>query len=1233
MLVMNMNIENGSAILRLVYQCSPRDSFSLKTLLVMKLFFFLTFALSFSVLGDVLGQKVTVQVRQASFKSVVKEVQRQSGYSFIMKDELLRQAKAVTIHVSGQDVLEMLPMLFRNQPFGYQVNGKIISAMPLTETTVSPVVVSPVTVLEQQSPTQGRVTNELGEPLVGASVRVRGQDKATLTDQNGRFLLNDVPRRAILEISYIGYTALELRATNDLGTIMLKGEAADLQEVVVSTGYQQLPRERATGSFAAVSNELLSRKPTMNVLDRLEGLAGGLVFHRNSASGEPSLVVRGRSTIYGDDQPLVVVDGFPIEGSLNSINPNDVENITILRDAAAASIWGVRAANGVIVVSTRRGAFNERPTIELRSQALVGDRPDLSYLPYMSSSDYIDLERAWYQDGRYDQYLSSPLDELPTLSEVVQQLMDVQQGRSTQQQADAYLNDLRGVDVRKEYADVFYRNRVHQQHQFNMRGGSERVRYMFSAGYDRDQSSERGNGTDRITLRGDNTYQIMKSLQLNVSLNHAWNGQQHNAMGLYGFQGETGGNLGSVDANQYAFYPYQRLRDAQGNAISIARDVPFLYDQQLQQQYGMQDWSYRPADEINLRDNQTKQQYSRIAAGLEYKLPLGFSADLRYQFERDVISGRDLRPLDMYSTRDLINTYSVRDPNGDNGLRRAVPVGDVLISNAGQRSSHNFRGQLNYNGGWAEHRHRLSGIVGMEVRDILYDNMLNSFYGYDDRTLQYTDMDKMASYEQFTMPFALPFEFGGGIQDRISQEWNRYASFYSNVSYTYLDRYVVSASGRIDKSSLFGVNPADRNVPLWSSGLAWNISRESFFPTSGIFSELRFRSTYGFNGNVSAAQTSFPIAWAGRDFMTRLPTANITSPANPLLQWEKVSQLNLAVDFGLWNNRLSGRLEWFTKRGQDLFGDHFLDPSSGFSTIQANVATMQGRGFDFELNARIGSVLRWDTKLLFSHAIDRVEDIALIGSGSFSSGVTAGGGFLTGNQGYMLADREVFPLSGRPVYALYSYAWGGLDSDGNPQLLDEHGALGDYASILGSLPADKLVYHGPAQPRFYGGWTHNLFYKGIGLTTTLTYKLGHYFRRSSINYYGLAGTDMFRSTGHSDYALRWREPGDEARTDVPAYPGYNLFDTYRDEAYRYADILVESASHVRLKDITLSYNLKGKWMESLSLRSAQIYAYVDNVGILWRANKHGIDPDFVPMGYSNFLPLPRTYTFGITVGF
>lgn len=1194
-----------------------------QTLRVMRITAFIILGLSLHVSARVSSQTITYSATNVRLQEVFIVIEKQTGLLILYNPQLIEDAPRISVKANNQEVSVFLKGIFKGSALTYSIENKNIVVKPAVTPGLSQELGEKDLKFFALTPPPIKISGTIIGPnkqsLVGATIRVKGKNTSTTTNDAGYFELN-AEAGSTLIISYVGFKEREFKVRNEnfLQIEMIPLIAMEGEITVVNTGYQKLPKERATGSFSTVSNRQLELRPTINILDRIEGFAGGVAFHRNSVDKTPRIVIRGRSTIYSNDQPLYVVDGFPIEGDINNINPNDVENITILKDAAASSIWGVRAANGVVVIVTKKGSFNQKPVIKLRSHLMVGKKPDLFYLPFMSTADYVDLEKSWFEDGRYQEYFNQPLHRRKPLSPVIQTLFDVQNGVISEQEGSAALDKLRAIDVRNEYSDEFYRNSIQQQNVLNIQGGSEWVRYFFSAGYDKELSAEKGNGLDRITLRSDNTIKLLPKLDLNIGVNMAWTKNQANGLGLFGMQGESPGSISSVLTTQYAFLPYQQLKDEQGNALTAPRDYPGSYNDYLQS-LGMLDWNYRPADELRYRNNTGLGQDTRITIGLEYRLLKKLTADLKYQYEGGYLENRDMHDVKSYYARNVINSFTQFLPDSS-GIINHAPVGDVLITNNGKRSSHTFRGQLNYTNGWQEDRHSIAVIGGIELRDILNQTTINSYYGYNDRTLLFIDIDKSASYPQFGQMFSLPFQFGGGVLDELRYIQNRYASFYSNASYTFLSRYTLSASGRMDKSSLFGVRPKDRNVPLWSAGASWDIHKEIFFKSQSL-SRLRLRTTYGFNGNVSPMQTAYPVAYTSMDPMTNLPTANISTPANPLLQWEKVSQVNLGVDFGLFGNKLSGSVEWFFKNGQDLLGDHFLDPSSGFATIRANVASMRGKGFDIQLNYRSGQVVIWDSRLIFSHATDKVTRVATASTNNIFGGT----------QNYMSADRDILPILNRPVYSIYSYRWAGLDNAGNPRLYDEKGTIGSYATILNGMPPDQLVYNGPAQPTFFGGWNNNVSWKGFNLSATVTYKFGHKFRRSSVNYYALNSNGIFRSIGHIDYANRWKAPGDELITNVPAYVSYNNFDYNRDEAYRYADILVSDASHIRLKDITFSYDLPSSFVQRGILKAVQLYIYLDNVGILWRANKYGIDPDFVPLGYSNYLPMPLTCTAGIKI--
>lgn len=1169
-----------------------------------------------------LEKRVTIRLQNEPLRTALDKIAAKAHVSIAYTNEVANSRVRVNVDAQKMALKQLLAEVLATHPFSFAAfDDEVVvrydpSRVRKTVLLIPAPEQAPVPLQEQRINVAGKVihANERS-PLFGVTVLVKGSNVAAVTNEAGDFLLRNVAPNATLIFSMIGFNLHEVKVQgNPQLLVRLSPRTSELEGVTVaSTGYQQIPKERATGSFSVVTNAQLERRPGSDLLSRLEGFASGLSFHRTSFDESPKLVIRGRSTIYANDEPLVVLDGFPIEGKVSSINPNDVESVTVLKDAAAASIWGVRAANGVIVITTKRGRFQQKPSVEFRSHVKIGAKPDLFYLPVMSTSDYIDMERFYFDNGVFDRYPVMPPHRQQVLSPVIRTLFDQKNGKITEQEAEAYINALRGADVRNEYTDVFFRNSVQQQYLLNLRGGSEFVNYFFSAGYDKNLSNQRGNYDDRMTLKSDNVFRLMKNLDVTLSLTSAWTTGSQNAVGLAGFQGESRFGVTTYSPDRFAFYPYQQLVDDAGDAVVVPRKFNADYMDYLDSK-GFQDWRYRPADEWRIRDNKMKQQNTRVALGANYTLIKGLKLDLKYQFEKEVTNNRDLQPLGLYTTRNLINQYTQISADSSR-LTNNIPVGDILVRKDLERTAHSFRGQVDYNNSWNNRKHTVAAIAGADVREILRESAAVTYYGYDSRVLSFGDVDLTKSYPRF------PEGFGTRLmpENSFMEFRDRFISFFVNASYTYADRYTVSFSGRQDRSNIFGVNPKDRNVPLWSAGASWNIDREQFMRgVTEKVSMLRLRATYGSNGNISSNMTAFPVAGMWRSFQTGLMTAQMGSPANPLLQWEKVNQLNVGLDFGLWNNVFSGSVEWFNKKGRSLLGDHFLDPSSGFSTIRANVASMKGNGIDVELNVRTRGTVRLESKLLLSHAKDVVTDIA----------IRSVGGFDGGSARFMKADKDLFPIKGKPVYAVYSYDWAGLDAKGYPQLYGADGRIGDLSDIITSLPVNKLRYHGPAQPVFFGGWSATANWKNWGLSTSISYKFGHKFRRASVNY---SMMEMLNGTpGHKDFAKRWKKPGDELHTNVPAIQA-PAYDQFRDPAYLYSNLMVEDASHIRWREVMLSYNLSRMQVGRMAFKSIQLYAMMENLGLIWRANKHGIDPDYVPLSFSSYLVPPRMATVGFKI--
>ncbi len=1036
------------------------------------------------------------------------------------------------------------------------------------------------------------------KPLHGATVKIKSTGVLTLTNKKGEFILNATIARGVLTVSFLGYKTIETSFNeNNKGpfTISLFEDRNSLNEVsVVSTGYQTLPKERATGSFAIVDSTLFNRRVSNDVLDRLEGVVSGLNFNRNtlvSTSGL-DLSIRGHSTMFANDQPLIVVDNFPYDGDINNINPNDVLNITVLKDAAASSIWGVKSGNGVIVITTKHGVRNGKMTIELNSNVTVGQKPDLFYgNNFLDANDFINVEESLYKQGFYTDALNDP--SYPVVTPVVAILGS----NLSQSQIDAEINPLRSIDYRNQLGQYFYRESVDQQYNLNLRGGGVNSDYYISGGYDNDLTNQVGNTSQRFTLNSTYNFSPNGILDFSIGVNFVQ---------TLGTNNSPLSNLLNGSGFLSSLYPYAQFADANGNALPIAKNYALSYTSTAIQN-GLSDWEYRPLDELHNADNTTNSTDNRFNFGIKYKPFKSFNLDIKYQYEKSNSLTEDYSSLATYDARNLINEFTQIGLDGS--LTYPVPIGGTEDQLYQYITSQRLRTQANYNKNWDENQ--INAIVGAEISDVTTSSNGNTVYGFDKSTGAFTPVDFADYYStnpegnSALIPSVASFQ---SLSDR-------YISYFGNGAYTYKQRYVFSLSGRIDKSNLFGVNTNQKSVPLYSAGASWKLSDEPFYHLDWLpFAKLRL--TYGYNGNVDKNVTAVTTTQQQANYyLSSSQYETVVNPGNPDLRWERISMLNMALDFSLKKDILSGSLEYYIKKGTDLIGDSPLPLSTGFSTFRGNTANTAGNGLDLTINSiniKRGNLV-WTTNFLLSYATDKVTKYNV--SETTQDALTFG----NGNSG------EILPIVDRSLFAVYSYKWAGLDPvNGNPKGFLNGNISEDYASIEANTPLNGLIYNGSSRPQYFGSLRNAFSYQNISLSANLIYKLDYVFRRNSISYSGLYEDGI----GNSDYTKRWQKPGDELITNVPSSPSLPL-DPARDSFYASSSTLVTNGDFIRLQDISLSYDFSKNVLKATPFKRFQIYCYLNNIGILWRANKEGLDPDL----FSTSLPIPRTISFGIKTQF
>jgi hypothetical protein len=390
----------------------------------------------------------------------------------------------------------------------------------------------------------------------------------------------------------------------------------------------------------------------------------------------------------------------------------------------------------------------------------------------------------------------------------------------------------------------------------------------------------------------------------------------------------------------------------------------------------------------------------------------------------------------------------------------------------------------------------------------------------------------------------------------------------------------------------------------------WDISKELFYKLQ-FLPLMKIRMTYGYNGNTNNSATAYTtITYSSASGSSiNQPYADIVSPPNPELRWEKVKVINLGIDFESKNHRIDGSFEVYSKKGQDLIGPIFLNATTGFTSFLGNRASIKGNGIDIIINSRnIDGKVKWYTQFLLSHNRDRVTSYEQ--PQTLAANIVAGG--LTLN---------------KPLYSVYSFRSAGLDPiNGDPRII-----LGDSLSSITNLSkatSGDLVYSGPANPTFFGSVRNTVSFADFSLSFNITYKGGYYFRRNSIVYAGLLSGSAFG--GHSDYELRWQKPGDEATTYVPSLP--DVSDMSRDYVYKYSDVLIEKGDHIRLQDIRVDYTINGSFLKKINAQQCMVYFILNNPGILWRANDKKIDPDYGD-GLNGIIPPARSVVMGLRVNF
>lgn len=1154
-------------------KCYQRTATRRKRLLLWIVFGCLTHLACAQELGIV---RLSMEKQDASIEEILNDIRVQAGIKIFYNAQLVRNV-CTSVSIEDEPLEKALEKIFQHTPLTYVIeNGTIVIAKRKQQQATG-----------KEKEIFGIVKDEEDNPLPGATVRIGNTDRGTITNANGAFKMHIPAETQTLTISYIGMESQIVRiGRNEAFTIVLREDNQQLADVVI-TGYQKISKERATGAFSIVKPETIEERHVTNISQVLDGLVAGMQGSDDGRGGK-SFSIRGIGTMQGDQKPLVVVDGFPITDVANNgsselnafqkINPNDVESITVLKDAAAASIWGARSANGVIVITTKRGSRRERLNVEVNAQLSVVNKMNVDQITNTANSaDFIAYERMAFENGWTSGEFSGASNELQYPVTLAQSILykGMRFGTLTTDEMERQLSALALLDNREQIKEYLLKRQLQSQVNISITGGTQHNSTYASMMFTNDTGRLAGERSNTYFLNFNNQYRFNSRVTLHLGAN---------------FQHRNEHSAGLSTSDIATLSPYEMLLNPDG---SYATQVN-KYNTELLQSYPWQQFSYDSMNynllqEVRSRKYNTKHTLFRGQAGLDIKLMEGLNFNSKFQYEENRYDTENYNAPSSFYVRDVVNFYTPYDLETGTVGTSAIPKGGILMSGKGKTTATVFRNDLSFDRTFGG-RHAVSVIVGNELSNYKTTTHSNPhLYGYspDSRTSSPLAASKAVTLEGWEV--SIP-----GTKANMTWNNNRYVSFYGNASYTLDEKYGLSVSARSDASNLITSKPRYRWSPLWSAGLLWNLERESFLSNCLWVNRLALRLTYGQNGNTStssSARTTIGMNSSNLDEGTGLNPGYIADYGNPTLRWEKTATTNVGLDFALLGNRLFGSVDFYNKKGTDILGNVNIAGVHGTHSVIFNNAELLNRGVELSLGTSIDlrSIdLNFSGTLSYAYNHNKVTSLYqehhtvmdLIGSSY---------------------------IEGLPMYPLYAFEYLGM-KEGVPYVSDGNGGeirIDDYSLMYGE-ESGALKYMGSMLSPHTLGLSLNLRWKALSLSALFNGRFGGKMRMPIFNYPVVEGWSKTRVNAQLADVLA----GSNA---VPALPqpydyGYGIWSTY----LSYLDTQVESASYIYCQEVVANFTLPHKTLRGIGIKEASIFGKLENLGLLWSANSKHYHPEYLP---------------------
>ncbi|MBC9932828.1 SusC/RagA family TonB-linked outer membrane protein [Chitinophaga qingshengii] len=1168
-----------------------------------------------------LSRKVSYKAANMPLSKVLKELRKQMDVRFTYNSELIGRQPSVTVQIEQGSLESLLKQVLKGTNLIFTVDmGGIVIYESRTTSNEDPKGVFVVL--------RGQVTDPGGTPLAGVSIKGLESKEMTITKPDGLFMLMAKENETV-NMSLLGMKPLNYRVKAGQEMIIFKMDtiARDIQEVVV-TGYQKIdPRLSTASVFKLKAAQIL--EPGQTTVDKmLQGKVPGLMIINNSGgvNAKPNLRIRGTSTLIGNTQPVWVIDGMirpdPVDisnavlnklvdnaaqsnfelmgNAISGLNPYDIESITFLKDAAATAIYGTRAANGVIVVTTKRG--KEGPVqINYNTNLSLRSRPSYGQMNLMNSRERVLFSQQLQEDHvTYEERNSGLYEEL-----TYEGLLNALYARRITE-AEFHERVSRIETRNTDWFKTLFRSPLSMQHSLSLSGGNSKTVYYASGTYSMNngQAKQEGNRTYGASFNLRSQVNKRLSLDASMQLSYSKATSYYNGINPLTYAIQTSRVIGEDD-----FYPVQAVIEQGPTSIP------------LKQNYTPIPMNFK--NEIAHSENTTTQRGSYLNVAVDYKIARGLVFRNQSNVSTDAAAG--FSAADEQTSRiSIMRGWAYGETPQPWQLKSAqLPNGGLAYMTSMQSLAWGIRNSLDYGKGFFKERDQFSVTLGNEIRSISTEGTVTTASGYyPDRGKTFMPADISRSKFDNTV-------ITNGLTNSVS--------YYATGAYSLMNRYIVSGTIRTDGSNRFGQFSNARFLPNYSISARWNAAMESWFPAGTLLTDWQMRASYGTQGNVVDAVGPSLIATystnAGdRDFLTQVPFLKIKSMPYPDLRWEKTYQWNLGTNFAMFNNRLRVNFDYYTKRSVDVLDMIPIPYEYGMNVMYRNGSSITNSG--------------WDASLDFTAFRNKKSGLTFT--------VTTGGVFnKVSNNAYQYDFQSLLSgsgyIPGRPISGFYSYQFTGLDHNtGLPTFgkLDRKGVT--------SNPDELLVYSGQMFPKITGSIQPVFQYKSFSVSALLYVSLGSSKRMNDpfpTTQVGNGVPAPYVNTT-KEYLDRWRKPGDELYTNFPVIrdasnpfeyirvpyqlPQQNMetqdLKVDRFTAYKWSDLRTVNNNYMRCNSIRMGYGFPASMLTGTSIKNLSLGMGVTNVFTIANGKLHGQDPEIDGVG-SSALPIARTYTLSVNASF